>query len=230
MRQKHTAAPRHRALNVKTRPTAARAAGTGVRLFELVIQCPPMKCLACRLLTLCSAMSLLLCVAVCVLWVRSYWTRDLILFGRAGGEGHLVQSLLGRVHWMTDFGFHSGGLGQFVHQADALSPQAIWNGGTSGYPASVRWHFGLVWQTYDAYHADFRLGISGFITHHRLVVIPYWALGIPFALAPLGWAVSWFRRRWRFGAGLCPSCGYDLRATPGRCPECGTPGSVTTRT
>lgn len=50
------------------------------------------------------------------------------------------------------------------------------------------------------------------------VNVPLWSI---FAAAMLTGMLLSRARRWPRRAGHCVSCGYDLRATPQRCPECG---------
>ena len=163
---------------------------------------------------------LVLFLASLAMWIRSYWVRDVISFGRQGGNCHLVQSILGRTHWLTNL--DGGCSGGSSHRTDRLSSQAIWNGGMSSYPITVEWHGGFVWQTYSRTH--FSMTVTPFPppnTRHRLVVIPYWAPAAVFGLLPIAWTARLLLRRGRL-PGRCPVCGYDLRATPQRCPECGT--------
>jgi hypothetical protein len=178
-----------------------------------------------RLSNLPPALSLLLLVAVCVLWVRSYRVRDIVIFGAEGGNEQIVQSLLGRVQWRTEFGF--GYHGATWYQADRLVPQAIWHGGMSGYPQRVEWRLGFVCQTYSTSELDYHFGGGTFTTRHRLVVVPYWFPAALFCAGPLAFAIHRVRRRRRTAIGCCRSYGYDLRATPGGCPECGTPTGAT---
>jgi hypothetical protein len=64
--------------------------------------------------------------------------------------------------------------------------------------------------------------ISGKAYHHVIVLaFPYWAPAALLAVLPSFWVIDLVRRRRRGAAGLCVACGYDLRATAGRCPECG---------
>jgi hypothetical protein len=54
---------------------------------------------------------------------------------------------------------------------------------------------------------------------------PFWILPAAAALLPTWRVARWIRAvlksRRRFGPGKCHRCGYDMRATPERCPECG---------
>jgi hypothetical protein len=59
------------------------------------------------------------------------------------------------------------------------------------------------------------------------VTLPHWSLVVSFALLPLirlvAMTVRSAKTRKRRARGVCLICGYDRRASPGRCPECGSP-------
>jgi hypothetical protein len=58
--------------------------------------------------------------------------------------------------------------------------------------------------------------------HYRYVIMPYWYPAGLVALALLlGLRTFWKRRHWG-SAGICAGCGYDVRFSSDRCPECGT--------
>jgi predicted RNA-binding Zn-ribbon protein involved in translation (DUF1610 family) len=58
----------------------------------------------------------------------------------------------------------------------------------------------------------------------RTVTLPHWFIMLCFATLPAVATYRWVRSRPNRQERdfKCPKCGYDLRATPDRCPECGT--------
>src|SRR5205085_8217854 len=96
----------------------------------------------------------------------------------------------------------------------------------------VRWQArGWVWSSWDSsieqprfWTVPFCGGVSTVRPHRVQVWVYCWFVALIAGILPGVQLLMQRRHRCRLRQvlGLCPTCGYDLRATPERCPECGT--------
>jgi hypothetical protein len=183
-----------------------------------------------RLLNVLTALSLLLLLATAVLWVRSYGVFDrpailgnrrawwlLSSQGKAGilvltvpndcPDGHLRR---GSRAVMPDEPMDLADL------ASLLSTDWAWQAGGLRLGAG-RQNLSRVALGNVHFDAD---DVNWLITF-RCAVVPYWPVALCTSAAPIASLIRRLRRR-RRSFHLCANCGHDLRATPDKCPECGT--------
>jgi hypothetical protein len=166
-----------------------------------------------RLLNFLTLASLLLCVAAAATWARSYWRMDQIVWW---SPDRAVAAYYdhGRVYLAAVSGFRHSNQGWERVSRDVAGQPGVWERDAAGFNSSVS----LLGFGYG--NADRVMGIAERL---RLFTVPHWFLFLAFAILPAARGARALRRRRRLlrAAGLCVRCGYDLRATPQRCPECG---------
>jgi len=174
-----------------------------------------------KLRNLVALVSLSLFAATALLWARSYFRGDYFSFHTSAGDRLSITSTNGTLLAERQFN-------EIYY--DKTRPQG-WTYRTLD-PAHYRdrkWTTASQWR-----FAGFGLVINrGTVARtqksarpgawqNTVVLVPYWSLLIILAI-PIGlWIRAKTRARRLARMHLCNVCGYDLRATPTRCPECGT--------
>jgi hypothetical protein len=182
--------------------------------------------------------SLLFCVATAAMWVRSYWRMDLVSWTH--------DTTVNTHYILLKYQITSlrGGCLLYIQHNDASGNESI-----ADVKNYFRWHRHGFEVSSDSVQAlDALNSVPWRITYrfkptspsqfgfqsetHRgnykgndywtgSLAMPYWLPVCMFGFLPLWWLVYEGIRRLPSKPGICPGCGYDLRATPDRCPECG---------
>jgi hypothetical protein len=157
-------------------------------------------------------LSVLLFVSFVTLWARSIWRFD---------DVGLVwrKRCINLCSYKGKFYFQNA-----VADGNLWRPGRSWdsaNTATVGYPAS-RGPFSFQFLGFATNIGSNRFGKV--TATERVIVIPWWFIAALSMIPPaLQARALWLQRRRsiRVAEGLCPHCGYDLRSSPDRCPECG---------
>lgn len=165
-----------------------------------------------RLFTFASAVSFLLCAATVVLWVRSYSQFDSFFLSNAQ-RWWCIDSHRGSVSLVTCW--WRSGLAQHWKVSHSPTPVLV--------PyEDIPPH----WQVLGFKRVRIVIVVERGDTLPNLILntysAPFWSVCLLFLVAPTLWTLSVLRRSGE-QSGRCVRCGYDLRATPDRCPECGAP-------
>lgn len=159
------------------------------------------------------------CAAFCLLWARSYWIADSLSFSDRGPMKDP------RSAWRFYVWSESAGGRITLHYCRYT---VISDGGRPYLPSDPcaeptrEWHAERItpqiFQSRTPAWAGFSAGMSGGIT---IVSSPHWAI-VGMAGMPMLVLQGATLKKRRAAADECLVCGYDLRASPERCPECGT--------
>ena len=174
-----------------------------------------------RLFTVATALSLLLCLLTAVLWVRSYAHYDFAVHGVetsetvantfevSSGEGVIEFAATHYDSMDDDIRLHGSHTHWYLHSEPTVSREDELH---NQFVGKTGWHTGRIGYGYEG---------GGGVQERRLCV-PHWGLAGLALVLPVCWTTHRLRSRRRRYRGQCQICGYDLRATPDRCPECGT--------
>ena len=183
------------------------------------------------LFNLASILSLLLLITCAILWPRSHFAQDDFRFPPTADH-----ALIGSEKDSASQIILSSTKGKF----QVLSSQPHWEklpptGHTSSEPGEIfsltpdrpvdtQFQFAGI-EYFNRPRHTYKEGDSTFtLWAFRYLTLPYWLLTTLFAILPIFWTLHLRRRiraRSRLKRGLCPACGYDLRSSKDRCPECG---------
>jgi hypothetical protein len=179
-----------------------------------------------KLFNVLAVVSLLLCVATVAFWIRGQWQCDQVNWfsdnycANFSSANSVIVMMIGP-NYRGPYAMPPIGNGwRYMHYPAQTSGQEVVR---CQIPLAKYHRWGWLGFAYDPNSLVTYNGPPKSIYYSSdRIYFPHWSLAAISAILPATWYLRSRRERARRRIGHCVKCGYDLRATPEQCPECGT--------